>query len=95
MGLASSATLLAFFGGIAMGAWIWGRVADRRPQSTLIIFAAVQIAIGLYGFASLWIFRAVQVVYVAAYPSLARHTVLVAGAQLLLSALAIAACRRS
>ena len=69
-GLASSATLLAFFGGIAIGALIWGRVADRRPQSTLILFAAVQTATGFYGFASPGIFRGVQALYFAAYPSL-------------------------
>ena len=89
MGLASSATLLAFFGGIAIGALIWGRVADRRPQSTLILFAAVQTATGFYGFASPGIFRGAQVLYVAAYPSLASHAALFAGAQLLFSGLAL------
>ena len=92
--LATSATLVALLGGLAFGGWIWGRVADRRPQSTLIVFAAVQIATGLYGFASLWIFRGVQALYLAAYPLLsgravAGHASLFACAHLLLNALAI------
>ena len=95
--LATSATLVALLGGLAIGGWIWGRVADRRPQSTLIVFAAVQIATGFYGFASLWIFRGVQALYLAAYPlrltgrAVAGHASLFAGAQLLLNALAILA----
>jgi spermidine synthase len=92
--LATSATLVTLLGGLAIGGWIWGRVADRRPQSTLIVFAAVQIATGFYGFASLWIFRGVQALYLAAYPLLsgravAGHASLFAGAQLLLNALAV------
>ena len=99
--LATSATLVALLGGLAIGGWMWGRVADRRPQSTLIVFAAVQIATGFYGFASLWIFRGVQALYLAAYPLLsgrvltgravAGHASLFASAQLLLNALAILA----
>jgi hypothetical protein len=97
--LATSATLVALLGGLAIGGWIWGRVADRRPQSILIVLAAVQIATGFYGFASLWIFRGVQALYLAAYPLLsgqalsgravAGHASLFAGAQLLLNALAM------
>ena len=87
--LATSTVLAAFLAGLAIGTVLWGRWADRRPQSTLIIFAIIEAATGLYGFASLWIFRAVQSLYLAAYPSLSEHTSLFAGLQFLLSAIVI------
>lgn len=87
--LATSTVVAAFLGGLAIGTWFWGRVADRRPQSSLKIFAAVEIATGLYGFASLWIFRGVEALYLAAYPSLANHASLFTSLQFTLSALAI------
>ena len=87
--LATSTVLAAFLGGLAIGSWIWGRVADQRPQSTLILFAVIQIATGLYGFATLRIFRGVEALYLTVYPSLADHASLVASMQFILSALAI------
>lgn len=87
--LSTSAALVAFLGGVAIGSWTCGRVADWRPQFTLVVFAALQIATGFYGFASLRIFGGVQSLYVAAYPSLADHAFLFASLHLLLSAVAI------
>ena len=87
--LATSTVLAAFLGGLAIGAWIWGRLADFRPQSTLTFFAIIEIATGLYGFASLSVFRGVQAMYLAVYPSLANHASLFTGVQFILSALAI------
>jgi spermidine synthase len=87
--LATSTILAAFLAGLAIGSWTWGRLADRRPQSSLIIFAALEIVTGLYGFASLWVFRGVEALYLGAYPSLAGRASLATGVQFLLSALAI------
>jgi spermidine synthase len=87
--LATSTVLAAFLAGLAIGTVLWGRWADRRPQSALIIFAIIEAATGIYGFASLWIFRVVQSVYLAAYPSLYEHTTVFAGLQFLLCAIAI------
>ena len=87
--LATSTVLAAFLGGLAIGTWIWGRLADSRPQSSLGVFAIIEIATGLYGFASLSIFRIVQAMYLAVYPSLADHARLFTGLQFILSALAI------
>src|SRR5579862_1729552 len=87
--LANGTLLAAFLGGLAIGTWVWGRVADRHPQSTLIIFAALEFAAGLYGFASLWIFHGVELMYLAVYPALADSTTLLAATRSLLSALAI------
>ena len=61
--LATSTVLAAFLAGLAIGTVLWGRLADRRPQSTLIVFAILEVATGLYGFASLWIFRGVERLY--------------------------------
>src|SRR5262249_62052966 len=69
--LATSTVLAAFLAGLAMGTFLWGRFADRRPQSALTMFAVIEAATGLYGFASLWIFAGVQWMYLAAYASLA------------------------
>ena len=87
--LATSTVLAAFLGGLALGAWIWGLVADLRPQSSVTIFAAIEIGTGLYGLASLWVFRGVQAIYAAVYPSLANHASVFASVQFVLSALAI------
>ena len=55
----TSATLTAFLGGVAIGSWIWGRVAgNRQPRSPLSILHGLQIATGFYGFSSVWVFQA-------------------------------------
>ena len=87
--LATSTVLAAFLGGLAIGAWLWGRLADSRPQSALTFFAIIEIATGIYGFLSLPVFRIVQAMYLAVYPSLADHASLFMGVQFILSALAI------
>ena len=87
--LATSTVLAAFPRGIGGGYWIWGRLADSRPQSALAAFAGAEIATGLYGFASLLVFRIVQAMYLAVYPPLANHASLFTGLQFFLSALAI------
>ena len=87
--LQTSTVLAIFLGGMAIGSWIWGRLADRRPQFALIVFAAIQIATGIYAFASLWIFGGVETLYLAAGRSLADRTGLFAGLQFALSVLII------
>ena len=37
--LATSTVLAAFLAGLAIGAFFWGRWADRRPESTMKVFA--------------------------------------------------------
>ena len=64
-------------------------LADRRPHSTLTAFAAIQLATGLYGFASLWLFHGVEALYLATYPSFADHANLLAVVQFVLIALVI------
>ncbi len=87
--LVTAAVTLTFLAGLAIGTWTWGRWADRRPHSNLTAFAAVQLATGLYGLASLWLFRRAEAVYVATYPSFADHSNLFAAARFMLIGLVI------
>ena len=79
----------AFVGGMALGAWIWGHLADRRPRSGLVIFAALQLATGVYGVASLWILHGVEALYLYVYPPFADHSILIASVQIILIAVFI------
>jgi spermidine synthase len=85
----ATAVTVTFLAGLAIGTWIWSLVADRRPHSTLTAFAAIQLATGLYGLASLWLFHGAETVYLATYPSFADHSNLFAAVQFMLSVLVI------
>ncbi len=87
--LATSTVLVAFLGGLAIGAWVWGTTADRRPGWALAVFALVEAATGLYGLASPWLFDGIERLYLAAYPVLAQRQGLFIGVQFVLSALVI------
>jgi spermidine synthase len=87
--LATSTVLVAFLGGLALGAWVWGRVADRRPDGVIALFGLVEVGTGLYGLASPWIFRGIEIVYLGLYPLLEGRPGLYAGVQFALSTLAI------
>ena len=83
------AEVVTVLAGMAAGVWIWGRLADRRPQSSLTLFAAVQLATGLHALANLGMLQGVTALYVGLYPSLADHTNIFAGVQFLLGAVVI------
>lgn len=85
----TAATLAVFFAGLAIGAWACNRLASRHGQSSFTILAALEIATGLYGFASLWILRGVELLYLSAYPSFFQHPTVVEGVRLFMTALAI------
>ena len=85
--LVTLALAVTFIGGLTIGTWIGGRLADCRPHLSLIAFAAIELAAGLYGFASLRIFHLVASLHPAVYPSSADHGHFLTGVQLTLSAL--------
>lgn len=87
--LATSTVLVAFLGGLALGAWVWGLAADRRPGASLGLFGLIEAGIGLYALGSLWAFGAMETVYLAAYGALADRQALFIGLQFALSALVI------
>ncbi|MFH1488308.1 MAG: fused MFS/spermidine synthase [Pseudomonadota bacterium] len=46
--LATSTILASFMAGLALGAYFWGRFADRRKKGFLGLFGLMEIAIGLF-----------------------------------------------
>jgi spermidine synthase len=87
--LATSTVLVVFLGGLALGAWIWGRVADRHAVKALALFGLVEAGIGLYALVSPWAFQAIERLYLAAYPELETWPGCYLALQFLLSALVI------
>lgn len=87
--LATSTVLVAFLGGLAIGAWLWGRAADRRPASGLRMFSLVEAATGVYGLASAQILSATEGAYLAAYPAVEHLPRLYLGLQFVASGIAV------
>jgi len=87
--LATSTVLAAFLGGLAVGAWFWGRVADRRPSAALGVYGLVEAGIGLYALASPLVFHAAQALYLGLYPVVAGRPGAFVGVQFVLSVLVI------
>ncbi len=85
----TATAISAFRGGVALGAWIWGRLGDRRPRSSLMIFAGLELATGVYGVASSWILHGVEGLYLFVYPPFADHGIFLASAQFILIVLFI------
>ena len=59
---AISAVLTAFMGGLALGSYVGGRIADRR-HDLLRVFAVLEGSIALYFFFAPWLFDSAQPVY--------------------------------
>jgi spermidine synthase len=68
--LAVSTVLAAFFGGLALGSVIFGRFVDRR-RDPVRIYALLEGAVGVFCFATPWLFGLVESAYVALQPSVA------------------------
>jgi spermidine synthase len=62
---AVATVLAAFMGGLALGSWAFGRVADRHPNP-IRLYALLELGIGLAGVAMPFALRALEPVYVAA-----------------------------
>lgn len=66
-GSTSTATytvLATYMGGMALGAWLGGVIAERSRRA-LLLYAYAELAIGAYCIATPWLFDAVQHLYVA------------------------------
>jgi spermidine synthase len=86
---AASTVLAAFLGGLALGAYLIGRFADRvRP--TLLMYGALELAIGLYGLAVPSLFAALTRVYVSLFHSLAPGPVMSTVVRFILAGVVIA-----
>jgi len=59
---AVSAVLAAFMTGLALGSFIFGRLADR--QEPVRLFAFLELGIGVYGILTIWLFSALTHPYI-------------------------------
>jgi spermidine synthase len=57
---ATSATLAAYMGGLAIGSFAFGRFVDRWRGDPLRLYAVLEAGIGLFGLASPWLIDAVD-----------------------------------
>lgn len=63
--LATSVVLTAFMGGLALGSLVGGRRADAAPRP-FRLYAWLELGVGAYCFASLWLLAGVRGLYLAA-----------------------------
>ena len=83
----AAATLLAvFMGGLGVGALIFGRWADRISRP-LVVYAVMEIAIGLIALASPKLLSGIDSAYITVYQSWGNMPWLFAGGRTLLAAL--------
>ena len=64
---AVSTVLTVFFGGLALGSWLFGRLIDRQESAGLRWYAALEIGIGAYAFLTLPLFDAIRAIYIPLY----------------------------
>jgi len=62
--IATYTVLATYMGGMALGAWLGGRLAAQRADA-LKLYAYCELGIGVYCLATPWIFQAIQSLYVA------------------------------
>ncbi|MGQ9730859.1 MAG: fused MFS/spermidine synthase [Candidatus Zipacnadales bacterium] len=67
--LSHSTVLAAFLGGLAVGSLIFGRLADRR-RDLLRVYAILEALVGLFCFATPYLFALVEHGYVIIHPTL-------------------------
>ncbi|MBK8979886.1 MAG: fused MFS/spermidine synthase [Planctomycetes bacterium] len=65
---AVSTVLGVFMGGLALGAWLFGRVADRPRANGLRIYGVLELAIGIYVLLLPALIDAAEGIYVSAWP---------------------------
>lgn len=83
---AVSTILTVFFGGLALGSWLLGRLIDRREGAGLRWYAALEAGIGVYALATPWLFEVIQRVYIPIYQSSGFSTTVLVTASFVCSA---------
>ena len=58
--------LTAFMGGLALGSWLFGKIADRTG-SPLKLYGILEGFIGLYGMATIVLFKNLHLIYIPLY----------------------------
>ncbi len=64
---AVSTILTVFFGGLALGSWLFGRLIDRHEGAGLRWYALLEALVGLYALITLPLFDGMQHVYIPLY----------------------------
>ncbi len=64
---AVSTVLTVFFGGLALGSWLFGRLIDRREGAGLRWYALLEVGVGLSAFATIPLFEWIRHVYIPIY----------------------------
>ena len=63
---AVSSILAVFFSGLALGSWLFGKIADKRlgwisaERFPLVLYGLLEVGIGLYAFLTPWIFKLIE-----------------------------------
>ena len=82
---AVSTVLTVFFGGLALGSWVFGRLIDRRESDGLRWYAYLEAGIGVFAFCTLPLFDAIQQIYIPIYRASGFSQVVLIGASFLCS----------
>jgi spermidine synthase len=81
---AVSAVLGAFFGGLALGSYLGGKLSDRRRDS-LRLYGWLELAISLYALTLPFLFNSLSPIYRALYPLVENSPLLITAARFGLS----------
>jgi spermidine synthase len=63
---AIATVLAAFMAGLALGSYLFGRIADRR-ENDFLLYGILEAGVGVYGLAVPWLFLAGRHIYVPLY----------------------------
>ncbi|MCZ6725933.1 MAG: fused MFS/spermidine synthase [Acidobacteria bacterium] len=86
--LAAATLLSVFMGGLGLGAFLFGRWSDRL-RSPLLLYAALEVAIGLIALVSPWLISAIDTGYVELYRAWGNQPLLFALGRAALAALTL------
>lgn len=85
---ATQTVLATYMGGMALGSWLGGRIAERRSDPVRV-YAYCEMAIALYCLATPWIFAGVHFLYLRWAVSFRADDLVLVWVQLLLGVLAL------
>jgi len=64
---AIATVLTAFMGGLALGSYLFGLLADRG-KNNFLLYGILEAGVGIYGFLIPWFFKLVQMIYIPFFP---------------------------
>ncbi|MBI4605854.1 MAG: spermidine synthase, partial [Planctomycetes bacterium] len=88
--LALATVLAAFFGGMAVGSYVFGRIASRVANG-IRLYALLEVGVGAFALAFPALLEGVDRLEAAVFPVLSRHPALLHGGRLLMGLALLAA----